>query len=198
MSTSPSLIRVVGIGGTLRENSTSLWALQRSLEAARNAGASTELLDLRRLDLPMFQPDWLVSDYGENVQHFVKIASHADAFIISTGAYHGSLAGVTKNALDYFEYLSDAPTPYLENKPVGLIATASGEIANVNSINAMVHVVHSLRGFALPLSAPIHDSKKAFDAEGNVIHAKYATRLDKIGTLVVETAQRHHNHRAKM
>ncbi len=188
MTTSSTPIRVVGLGGTLRENSTSLWALQRALESARAEGATTQLLDLRRLDLPMYQPDWELEDYGTNVQDFVQIMRHADAFLFSTAAYHGTLAGVTKNALDYFEFLADAPRPYLHNKPVGLIATASGDMADIHSITAMINVVHSLRGYALPLSVPIHNASKAFDKEGNVINEKIATRLTQLGKMAVETA----------
>ncbi len=181
-------IRVVGLGGTLRENSTSLWALQHALDSARTEGASAQLLDVRRLDLPMYQPDWELEDYGANVQEFIQIMRHADAFLFSTAAYHGTLAGVTKNALDYMEFLADAPRPYLHNKPVGLIATASGDMADVHSITAMTNVVHSLRGYALPLSVPIHNASKAFDKEGIVINEKIATRLKQLGKMVVETA----------
>jgi Predicted flavoprotein len=186
MSSNP--IRVVGIGGTLRENSTSLWALQHALESARAEGATIQLLDLRRVDLPMYHPDWELDDYGKNVQDYVQIMRHADAFLFSTAAYHGTLAGVTKNALDYFEYLSDAPRPYLHNKPVGLIATASGDSADVHSINAMVNVVHSLRGYALPLLVPIHNASKTFDKDGNITNEKIAARLMQLGKMVVETA----------
>lgn len=178
-------IRVVGIGGTLRENSTSLWALQRVLDTAREHGATTELIDLRRYRLPMFEPDQELKDYDDHVRDFVHLVNHADALLISTAAYHGTLAGVTKNALDYFELLS---APYLNNKPVGLIATAGGDIAAVNSINAMVNVVHSLRGFVLPLSVPIFHAEKVFDGEGQITSEKYATRLTQMGRLLVETA----------
>ncbi len=181
-------IRIVGLGGTLRENSTSLWALQHALESARAEGAATQLLDLRRLDLPMYQPDYELEDYGQNVQDFIQIMRHADGFLFSTAAYHGTLAGVTKNALDYLEFLADAPRPYLHNKPVGLIATASGDMADVHSINAMVNVVHSLRGYVLPLSVPIHGAKKTFDPNGVVINEKIAARLTQLGKMVVETA----------
>jgi len=180
-------IRVVGLGGTLRENSTSLWALQRALEAARAEGATTQLLDIRRLNLPMYQPDWELEDYAENVQNFVRVMRHADAFLFSTAAYHGTLAGVTKNALDYLEFLAEAPRPYL-HKPVGLIATASGDMADVNSIRAMIDVVHSVRGFVLPLSVPIHNASKAFDKDGNVINDKIAARLAQVGKMAVEMA----------
>ncbi|MBN8499059.1 MAG: NAD(P)H-dependent oxidoreductase [Chloroflexi bacterium] len=191
--TSGNVIRIVGIGGTLRENSTSLWALQHALEVVRGEGATTQLLDLRRVNLPMYQPDFELDDYEQNVQDFVRVMQHADGFLISTAAYHGSLAGLTKNALDFMEYLADAPRPYLHNKPVGLIATASGEMADVHSITAMINVVHSLRGMALPLSVPIHGAKHVFNAEGKVTSEKIAARLTQLGKMVVETAERLQN-----
>jgi multimeric flavodoxin WrbA len=46
-------LRVVGIGGTLREGSTCLGALRRALEAAEEVGAETRLLNLRELVVEM-------------------------------------------------------------------------------------------------------------------------------------------------
>ncbi len=191
MTSSDTPLRIAGIGGSLRENSTSLWALQHALESARSAGATTELLDLRRLDLPMFVPDRELADYDTNVREFVHVINHADAFLISTPAYHGTLAGVTKNALDYFEFLADEQHPYLENKPVGLVATASGAQDATNAINAMVHVVHSLRGTALSLSVPIQEAKYTFDADGKVTVPKVSSRLDRLANMLVESARRY-------
>lgn len=180
---------IIGLGGTLRKHSNSLRALQYALKAAENAGATIELLDLRELNLPMYDPDADLKDYGGNVQHLIKTLSRADGLLISTGAYHGTLAGITKNALDFLEFLADAPQPYLHNKPVGLIATASGEMADVNSINAMIHAVQSLRGLALPLSVPIHSAGKSFDESGHLTNEKIAGRLNQLGKMVVETAR---------
>lgn len=183
---SQNSLHIVGIGGTLRDQSTSRFALEHALRAARAAGASVELLDLRLYDLPMYEPDKELADYTPNVRQFIAAIASADGLLISTAAYHGTLAGVTKNALDYLEFLSD--TEYLHNKPVGLIATAGGDQADVNSIAAMVHVVHSLRGTVLPLSVPIHNASKVFD--GGIPTGRTADRLAKLGALVVETAAR--------
>ncbi|MBZ0275692.1 MAG: NAD(P)H-dependent oxidoreductase [Anaerolineae bacterium] len=49
-------LHIVGIGGTLRPGSTSLTALNTALSAAAAAGADTTLLDLRTLNLPMYDP----------------------------------------------------------------------------------------------------------------------------------------------
>lgn len=179
---------VVGIGGTLRNGSTGLRALERALLAAEEAGATTELLDLRELDLPMYQPGRPLEEYGENVQRLVEAMRGADAMLWSTAAYHGTLAGVTKNALDFAQLLARDEKPYLQDKVVGLIATAGGNMAAVNAINAMTNVVHALRGVAAPLSVPVAQSWKIFDEEGNLSDEEVAGRLGSLGRLVVGMA----------
>ncbi len=89
-------LKVVGIGGTLREGSSSLGALRRALDSAEDVGAEVELLDLRELALPMYEPGRPLDDYGPEVRRFVEAVRGADALILSTAAYHGTLAGVTK------------------------------------------------------------------------------------------------------
>jgi len=84
--------------------------------------------------------------------------------------------------------LADDERPYLHQRVVGLIATAGGELAAVNAVNAMVHVVHALRGTAVPLFVAIPRAKQVFNAQGYVVDGKWADRLDQLGKLVVETA----------
>jgi FMN reductase len=183
-------LHIVGIGGTLRENSTSRWALERALRSAGQAGATTELLALNDLRLPMYEPDKPLHEYEPSVKQLVDAVRRADALIWSTAGYHGTLAGVTKNALEFIEFLSKEQRPYLSERVVGLIAVAGGDIAAVNAISALVHTVHSLRGNVAPLLVPIATAHRVFDAQGNVVDGKYAARLDQLGRLVVDTAQR--------
>ena len=179
---------VVGIGGTLRDGSTGLRALEEALTAAEEAGATTELLDLRELDLPMYEPGKPLEKYGANVKKLVEAMRSADAMVWSTAAYHGTLAGVTKNALDFAQFMARDEKPYLQDKVVGLIATAGGGMAAVNATNAMVNVVHALRGVAAPLSVTVTQSWRAFDDEGNISDKGVAGRLESLGKLVVEMA----------
>jgi FMN reductase len=179
---------VVGIGGTLRDGSKGLRALEEALRATEEAGATTEFLDLRELDLPMYDPGKPLDEYGASVERLVEAMRAADALVWSTAAYHGTLAGVTKNALDFTQFMAWDEKPYLQDKVVGLVATAGGGMAAVNAINAMVNVVHALRGVAAPLSVPIQQSWKAFDEEGNVRDEGVAKRLGGLGRLVVEMA----------
>ena len=182
-------LRVVGIGGTLREGSTCLGALRRALEAAEEGGAETRLLDLRELDLPMYEPGRpLLADYGPGVEQFIEAVREADALILSTAAYHGTLAGVTKNALDFTQFLARDERPYLEGRVVGLISTSGGERAAANATDALVHVVHALRGVVAPSIVTIPRARRHSDGEGNITDETYGGRLERFGRLVVEMA----------
>lgn len=183
-------LKVVGVGGTLRRGSTSLGALRRALKSAEDAGAETELLDLRELRLPMYEPGLRLEEYGPEVKRFVEAVRGADALLISTAAYHGTLAGVTKNALDFAQFLSRDERPYLDGKVVGLVSTAGGDQAAVNANAAMTHVVHSLRGIVAPLMVAIPRTWQHSDADGEITDDAHGARLDGLGQLVVELADR--------
>lgn len=183
-------LMVASVGDTLREGSTSLGALDRALGAAEEAGASTKLLTLHDLDLPMYVPGKPLDEYGANVEHFLETIREADALLISTAAYHGTLTGVTKNALDFTQFLARDESPYLNGKVVGLIATAGGEQAATNTMAALVNVVHALREIVAPLMVPIPKAWRLSDDEGNIIDENYGGRLDRLGELLVDLASR--------
>ena len=183
-------LKVVGIGGTLRDGSTSLAALRRALGAAEEAGAEVELLDLRALGLPMYEPGLAIDEYGENVECFIEAERWADALLMSTAAYHGTLAGVTKNALDFTQFLAGDVRPYMDGRVVGLISTAGGDQAAARTTDAMVHIVHALRGVVAPLTVAIPRAWKLSDGEGRITDENYGRRLDRLGRLVVELAEK--------
>ncbi len=171
----------------MREGSTSLGALRRALAAAERTGAQPELWDLNESRMPMYEPVRALDDYGPEVRRFVEIIRSADALIVSTGAYHGTLAGVTKNALDFAQFLARDERPYLDGKVVGLISTAGGDQAAANANAAMVHIVHALRGIVAPLMVRIPKSWQHSEG-GEITDGSYGKRLDGLGQLVVDLA----------
>ena len=183
-------LKVVGIGGTLRERSTSLGALRRALAASEDAGAEVELLDLNELKLPIYEPRKPLDEYGDNVRRLIDAISEADALLISTAAYHGTLAGVTKNVLDFAQFLGKDEHPYFDGKVVGLISTAGGEQAAANANGAMVHAVHALRGIVAPLMVGVTKAWQRTDDDGDITDDNYGGRLEDLGWLVVELAEK--------
>lgn len=86
----------------MRKGSYSTRALQSLLEIARDGyGAETRLLDLRAANVPVYDPDaesYASADMGRAAE-YVK---WADAFVLASPDYHGSMSGVMKNFLDHF------------------------------------------------------------------------------------------------
>jgi hypothetical protein len=61
-------LHIVGVGSTVGEDSTSVGALRRALVGAEQAGAETELLGLRGLKLPFYEPGKPLEEYGPEVE----------------------------------------------------------------------------------------------------------------------------------
>jgi FMN reductase len=92
-------LKVLGVSGSMSKTSQSAAALNHVLRAAHTHGAQTRLLDLRSADLPMFRPNES-SDSAALKQAFDDVA-WADAFVLATPDYHGSMSGALKNFLDH-------------------------------------------------------------------------------------------------
>lgn len=180
--------KIVGLGGTLRPSSTSSVALQVALDTAEHLGADTELLDLFDLDLPLFRPGLPIEAFGQSAVHLVRTCAAADAILWSTSAYHGSLSGSMKNALDFLEFMAGEDRTYFDGRPIGLIATAAGEQAAVNAVNSMVSIAHALHATVASLLVPIPRVQHKIDKSGRIIDRNTIVRLEKVGRLVTEMA----------
>jgi len=83
----------------MRQGSFSTLALKIALDFARKDEIETQLLDLQKTPLPMFYSEENKTNEINLVKDQVK---WADAFILATPDYHGSMSGSMKNFLDYF------------------------------------------------------------------------------------------------
>ncbi len=147
---------IVALGGTSRPESSTGRALARCLAIAEEAGARTTLLTGEAINFPPYE---LCDPVPEgNVAHFVAVLRSADALVIGSPGYHGTLSGLVKNALDHVELLRGDDRVYFDRMPVGMVATAGGWQAAVSTMAALRTVVHALRGWPTPLGVAINMS----------------------------------------
>ncbi|MEA2333304.1 MAG: reductase [Thermoleophilaceae bacterium] len=175
---------VVGIGGTVRPDSSTERALEVALESAAAAGAEVERFTGSRLaELPLYSP----SDPArcEAAVELVEAVRRADGVIIASPGYHASVSGLMKNSLDYLEDLREDTRPYLSRRGVGCIATGAGWQATVATLAAMRAIVHALRGWPTPLGAAINTARSESDGEDR----QAAFQLQTVGLEVVEFAR---------
>jgi FMN reductase len=180
-------LTIVGLGGSLAETSRSRAALLVALEGAEQEGAGTRLLDLRALELPMYDPD--VQEPGETASQLMDACYGADGLIWSSPLYQGTVSGAFKNALDWLHDLGLRDPPFLHDKVIGLIS-ASGGTHGLQAINTMEFSVRALRAWAVPYVVPVATAWRVFGTDGQVEDETVKTQLQTLGTEVVRVAGR--------
>src|SRR5258708_33721824 len=115
---------IVGLGGTLRSNSSTERALRYCLAAVRRQGGRTKLFSGEDLNLPMYAPHEL--ERAPEALELVSALRDADAVVVGSPGDHGAISGLGKNALDYIEDLRDDPRVYLDNTPAGCLSCGVG------------------------------------------------------------------------
>jgi FMN reductase len=174
---------VVGIGGTLRSNSSTERALRYCLAAVERQGGRTTLYCGKDLDLPMYSPHEL--DRTPKAAELVGALRDADAVVVASPGYHGSVSGLIKNALDYIEDLREDPRVYLDNTPWGCITCAYGWQAAVGTLGQLRSIGHALRAWPTPLGVAINSADQIWDETGELVDLTVKNQLDMLATQVL-------------
>ena len=82
-------LTIVGLGGSLARTSRSLAALRIALDGAGEAGATTTLLNLRELDLPMYNPEQREPHPAAST--LIEACYGADGMLWSSPMYQGTI-----------------------------------------------------------------------------------------------------------
>jgi FMN reductase len=186
-SLSSGPLTVVGLGGSIASVSRSRAALHVALEGASEAGAETSLLDLRELDLPMFDPE--NDSPPPSAIELLSACYAADGMLWSSPLYQGTISGAFKNALDWLRLLGDREPPYLHDKVIGLISAAGGT-QGLQAINTMEFAIRALRAWAVPYVVPVAVAARVFDGEGRIHDQAVELQLKMLGEEVVRVAER--------
>ena len=180
--------RVVAIGGTTAETSSTEHALLTAVVEAKRLGASVRVFNgsvLARL------PHYGLTGAADTAEARTYVASvrRANGILIASPGWHGTVSGLVKNALDYLEETARDPRPYLDGLPVGLIATAYGPQAASGALGTLRSVAHALRGWPTPLGVAINSSGSRF-VGGRWADPEVTARLSTLAQQVVAFAAR--------
>jgi FMN reductase len=173
-------MKIVALGGSLRPQSLSYRVLELALKKVEHHAIPTELIDLRKLNLPFCNGKWVYSDHPD-VEVLRQSVQSATGLLLATPEYHGNMSGVLKNALDLLE------EEHITGKVVGLIAIVGG-VHSTNALNTMRLICRQLHCWVLPEQLVIPYSEENFDAQGELKDRLFEERLEKlVEHLVVAT-----------
>jgi FMN reductase len=156
---------ILGIASSMRDKSYGTKILKTILDNAKQNGANTRIIDLNEIMLPMYSPN------GKDSKELKKVKEDvlwANAFVLATPDYHGSMSGAMKNFLDYF-------WSEFAGKTFGYVCASHEK--GLTAMDQMRTVVRQCYGWSLPYGVSVN-SDEDFDKNGNITNSKLQMRLE--------------------
>ena len=159
-------LRVLGVGSSMRQDSFSTETLKIILNKVNKNGGDTRLLNLYSNPLPMYTAEY--NEKLSGIKHAVELVNWADAIVLATPDYHGSMAGSLKNFLDYF-------WAEFAGKTFGYICSSHEKGLTV--MDQMRTAIRQCYGWSLPYGISIN-SNQDFNADREIINVQLLGRLE--------------------
>lgn len=172
------MITIIGIAGSLRENSINRGLLMAALEEAPD-GVSIQVESIR--GIPLFNQDLEDSEgIPPKVAELKDKIIEADGLLLVTPEYNNSIPGVFKNAIDW---LSRPPTDLnrvFGDKPTALMGASPGRFGTAFAQTAWLPVLRFLGVNFWPGSQfYISSAGDYFDTSGRLVDEKMRNRVRK-------------------
>ncbi|QZH58445.1 NAD(P)H-dependent oxidoreductase [Mycolicibacterium farcinogenes] len=119
--------KVLVLVGSLRAASVNRQIAELAVEQAPD-GVTLEIFD-RLGELPFYNEDIDTADVAEPVAALRAAAAEADAVLVVTPEYNGSIPGVLKNAIDWLS--RPFGNSALKDKPLAVVGAALGQYGGV-------------------------------------------------------------------
>jgi NAD(P)H-dependent FMN reductase len=160
-------------------------ALAIALRGAEEAGAETELIDLRDYALVFCDGKEDESHYPKDVFKLREAVRRSQGIILATPEYHGGYSGLLKNALDLMGFEE------FEGKMLGLVGVSGGRMGAFGAMQSLREVGRALHAWVIPEQAGVPQAWQAFDKEGRSKNSETDKRLKDVGRQVARFACLH-------
>lgn len=181
-------MKLLIFAGSLRTDSSNKKFAREAFRLAKEAGIDSEFIDLKDYPMPVYDGDIEVaSGIPEGTAALGKKILAADALIISTPEYNGSIPGILKNVIDW---LSRENTVSLTAKHLLLLAASPGRLGGVRSLWHTRQPFEVLGVHVFPGMMSLPDAYNAFDEQGKLKDDKTIQQLEKILTQFIKHVNR--------
>ena len=171
-------LKVVGLCGSLREGSYNKKLLRYAIKLAGDMGIFVKELDLKEINLPLFDADMEGKELPENVRRFKKEIEESHALLIASPEYNYSVSGTIKNAIDW---LSRGGKNSLNSKIAVLMGASTGPFGTVRGQNQLRQILSCLNVMVLPQpQVLVTFADTAFNPDGSLSDEKTAVILKRL------------------
>ena len=155
----------------MRQGSYSTQVLKMVIDEAKKYKTDTQILDLRQVNLPLYDPSASNESGTNNNNNDIEKVSNplkcADSIILSSPDYHGSMSGAIKNFLDYF-------WEEFAGKTFGYIVASHEKGLTV--ADQMRTAIRQCYGWSMPYNISIN-GEKDFNSNREIVNSALVNRI---------------------
>ncbi len=178
--------KIIALAGSLRKNSFNHAVIEHAAELAKQQGAEVEILSLAELDLPMFNEDVEAQGVPANVQIFKDKLRSADAILLASPEYNGSITAVLKNAIDWASRTEAGALPAFRNKVVALFAASPGGLGGLRGLNHVRDILSGIGALVLGDQLAVPAIHTLLDENGKISDAGASEKIGGLTSQLVE------------
>lgn len=161
----------------MRLDSFNRKALQTAKQIASELNTNVQELELKTLDLPLFNEDLRTDEFPESVKKLKNAIGSADVLLIATPEYNYSIPGVLKNAIDW---ASDMTNPF-EGKVAAIFGASTGLVGTLRAQLHLRQILASLNVELVPQPQVfIRSAREAFLPDGSLADQKTKQHLREL------------------
>lgn len=169
------MLKVLAISGSLRKESYNRKALQVAKKFAAELGADVSEIDLKELNLPIYDGD--IADQGlpESVLKLKKAVEDNDIIMFASPEYNYSISGALKNAIDWG---TRGEKQSFDSKVAIIFGASTGILGTVRGQFQLRHILLYMNMYILAQPEVfIGLAHTAFNEDGSLKDEKMSNRL---------------------
>lgn len=182
--------KILAFAGSTRTGSFNKKLIALAAEAARAAGATVTVVDLRDLALPVFDEDLeAAGGLPEGAKKFKALLRESDGFLIASPEYNSSITAALKNAIDWAsraESDSEPPLAAYRGKVASLCSASPGALGGLRGLVHLRAILGNIGVVVLPDQVCIATAYEAFDETGQLKDGRKAKQIDSLARGLAE------------
>lgn len=177
-------MKILGISGTITGSKT-LVVINHVIEQMKriNPSIETEILDLKQFDV-QFCDGRPPSEYTGDTRKVIDMVTSADAYVIGTPIFQGSMTGALKNLIDL------VPPSEFNQKVMGFAATGGNQLHYLVVENQLKPIAGYLQAYVPP--SYVFAINHQFNQQNEIQDPDLLDQMNEFGKqflLLLETTQ---------
>ena len=180
-------IRILAMAGSARSGALSVRLRDAAAKALATAGATVEPLDLRALDLPLYDGDFEASHgIPEGARRLRDALTQCDGVLLVTPEYNGFPTPLELNAWDWLSRVpADGDQPsglaVTAGKPLALLSSSPGALGGMRALGLVRQFLGgTFQMLVLPQQLAVGKAHEAFDDSGLLKDARQQAGLAQV------------------